>query len=50
MTDDRACVVFDEHLTDYNFGQSHPMAPVRIELTMDLARELGVEQAREHRL
>ncbi|WP_235833667.1 acetoin utilization protein AcuC [Aeromicrobium chenweiae] len=39
---DRACVVFDEHLTEYNFGQSHPMAPVRIELTMDLARELGI--------
>ncbi|MCW2789829.1 MAG: acetoin utilization protein AcuC [Aeromicrobium sp.] len=42
MTDGRACVVFDEHLTQYNFGQAHPMAPVRIELTMDLARELGV--------
>lgn len=40
--DDRACVVFDEHLTDYNFGQTHPMAPVRVELTMDLARELGI--------
>lgn len=39
---DRACVVFDEQLTTYNFGQSHPMAPVRIELTMDLARELGI--------
>lgn len=38
----RACVVFDEHLTRYNFGQSHPMAPVRIELTMDLAGELGI--------
>lgn len=39
---DRACVVFDEHLTHYNFGQSHPMAPVRIELTMELADELGI--------
>lgn len=38
----RACVVFDDHLTDYNFGQAHPMAPVRIELTMQLARELGI--------
>lgn len=39
---DRACVVFDEQLTTYNFGQSHPMAPVRIELTMQLAGELGI--------
>lgn len=39
---DRACVVFDKQLTEYNFGQSHPMAPVRIELTMDLATELGI--------
>ncbi len=31
---ERACVVFDERLTSYNFGPSHPMAPVRIELTM----------------
>ncbi|MET0931949.1 MAG: acetoin utilization protein AcuC [Aeromicrobium sp.] len=41
----RAALVFDEHLTEYNFGDSHPMAPVRIELTMDLARELGVVDA-----
>ena len=39
---DRACVVFDEQLTSYDFGPSHPMAPVRIDLTMALAREMGV--------
>jgi acetoin utilization protein AcuC len=39
---DRATLVFDEHLTQYNFGESHPMAPVRIELTMELADELGI--------
>jgi acetoin utilization protein AcuC len=39
---DRACVVFDEQLTTYDFGPSHPMAPVRIELTMQLAGELGI--------
>ncbi|MGI9085667.1 MAG: acetoin utilization protein AcuC [Aeromicrobium sp.] len=39
---DRACLVFDDRLTGYNFGQAHPMAPVRVELTMQLARELGV--------
>lgn len=38
----RACVVFDDHLTDYDFGPSHPMAPIRVKLTMQLARELGV--------
>ncbi|EFQ83308.1 histone deacetylase family [Aeromicrobium marinum DSM 15272] len=39
---DRACVVFDEQLTSYDFGASHPMAPVRVDLTMRLARDLGV--------
>lgn len=39
---DRATLVFDDRLTGYNFGQSHPMAPVRVELTMQLARELGI--------
>src|SRR5699024_8052060 len=38
----RACVVYDERLTAYNFGPSHPMAPIRIQLTMELARALGV--------
>jgi len=36
------CVVFDETLTDYDFGPAHPMNPVRVDLTMRLARELGV--------
>ncbi|MGJ9413298.1 acetoin utilization protein AcuC [Aeromicrobium sp. CF4.19] len=39
---ERACLVFDDRLTAYNFGQTHPMAPVRVELTMALARGLGV--------
>ncbi|MGH3496592.1 MAG: acetoin utilization protein AcuC [Nocardioidaceae bacterium] len=37
-----ACVVFDDELTEYDFGPSHPMAPLRVDLTMRLARELGV--------
>ena len=37
-----ATVVFDESLTSYNFGDGHPMSPVRVDLTMRLARELGV--------
>jgi acetoin utilization protein AcuC len=36
------CLVFDERLTGYNFGAAHPMAPVRVDLTMVLAGELGV--------
>lgn len=44
---DRACIVFDESLTQYNFGPSHPMAPVRIELTMQLADELGITDGLE---
>ena len=37
-----ACVVFDPTLTDYDFGPTHPMTPVRVDLTMLLAQELGV--------
>ena len=35
-------VVWDDALAAYNFGPGHPFAPVRIELTMALARGLGV--------
>ena len=35
-------VVFDPSLTAYDFGPTHPMAPVRVDLTMRLAEELGV--------
>jgi acetoin utilization protein AcuC len=35
-------VVFDKTLTEYNFGPSHPMSPLRVDLTMRLATELGV--------
>jgi acetoin utilization protein AcuC len=35
-------VVFDETLTAYDFGPAHPMNPVRVDLTMRLARDLGV--------
>ncbi|GAA5074926.1 acetoin utilization protein AcuC [Thermocatellispora tengchongensis] len=35
-------VVWDDELTSYDFGPGHPLVPVRVELTMALARELGV--------
>lgn len=37
-----ATVVFDASLTEYDFGPSHPMSPLRIDLTMRLADEIGV--------
>ena len=40
--DGTASVVFDPTLTQYNFGPQHPLAPVRVDLTMRLAEELGV--------
>ena len=35
-------VVWDDALTGYDFGPGHPLAPVRLELTIALARALGV--------
>ncbi|MFZ0323412.1 MAG: acetoin utilization protein AcuC [Actinomycetes bacterium] len=38
----RTRVVWDDSLLGYDFGPLHPMAPVRLDLTMRLARDLGV--------
>ena len=35
-------VAWDERLTDYHFGPGHPMAPLRVELTMRPAHEFGL--------
>jgi len=35
-------VAWDDALTHYDFGPGHPLAPVRVALTMALAAELGV--------
>jgi len=35
-------VFWDERLLAYDFGSTHPLNPVRVELTMDLSRRLGV--------
>ena len=40
--DGTASVVFDPTLTQYNFGPQHPLAPVRVDLTIRLAEELDV--------
>ena len=34
-------VVWAPELLGYDFGVGHPMAPLRLELTMELARVLG---------
>jgi acetoin utilization protein AcuC len=38
-------VAWDDALTQYDFGPGHPLAPVRVTLTMALARSLGVLSA-----
>jgi acetoin utilization protein AcuC len=40
-------VVWDEALAAYDFGPEHPLRPARVQLTVALARSLGLlEQAR----
>ncbi len=39
---DSVLVLWDEALLGYNLGRDHPLHPVRLELTVALARELGV--------
>jgi acetoin utilization protein AcuC len=41
----RLQVAWDERLAEYDFGPDHPLAPVRVELTIALARALGVLDA-----
>ena len=43
-------LVWDEALTKYDFGPGHPLAPVRVELTIALARQFGVLGRPEVRL
>lgn len=44
MDDPRQAVhiAWDDSLTGYDFGHGHPMNPLRLDLTIRLARELGV--------
>jgi acetoin utilization protein AcuC len=35
-------IVWDDDFAAYDFGDDHPLAPVRVELTMSLARTLGI--------
>lgn len=38
----RSCLVHDASLTAYNLGPSHPLNPIRVELTVQLAESVGV--------
>jgi acetoin utilization protein AcuC len=38
-------VAWNDRLASYDFGPGHPLAPIRIELTIELARMLGVLDA-----
>ncbi|MCI2419803.1 acetoin utilization protein AcuC [Saccharopolyspora sp. K220] len=38
----QCAVVWDESVLDYDLGGHHPLHPIRLELTMRLARSLGV--------
>jgi acetoin utilization protein AcuC len=38
----QALVVWDDALTAYDFGPTHPMTPIRLDLTARLCRELGL--------
>ena len=38
-------VAWDDRLTRYDFGPAHPLAPIRVELTVELARAFGVLHA-----
>ena len=40
------CVPWDEALVAYDFGPDHPLNPLRVDLTMRLAREV-MEKAPE---
>src|SRR5258708_17584496 len=34
--------MWDPALIGYDFGRGHPLAPIRVDLTMRLAREFGI--------
>ena len=42
-------VAWDDRLAGYDFGAGHPMPPVRLELTIELARAFGLFAAAGYR-
>ncbi|MFI0901716.1 acetoin utilization protein AcuC [Streptomyces sp. NPDC020983] len=41
----RALLMWDERVTGYDFGPGHPMDPVRLTLTRELVRAVGLDRA-----
>jgi acetoin utilization protein AcuC len=41
-TPSQAVVIWDEALTTYDFGPSHPMTPIRLDLTARLCQDFGL--------
>ncbi|HET6856923.1 MAG TPA: acetoin utilization protein AcuC [Streptomyces sp.] len=41
----RALLMWDDAVTGYDFGENHPMDPVRLDLTMGLVRAYGLDRA-----
>lgn len=39
---ERLAVVWDDRFPEYDFGPGHPLAPIRVELAMRLARDFGL--------
>ncbi len=39
---DRVAVIADPSLSAYNFGQGHPMAPIRVQLALRMAGDFGL--------
>ena len=37
-------IIWDDELTSYDPGPGHPLRPIRLDLTVDLARRLGVSK------
>jgi acetoin utilization protein AcuC len=35
-------VAWDKKLTSYDFGPGHPLAPIRVELAVELAQAFGL--------
>ena len=38
----RVALIWDEAVASYDFGSGHPLAPIRVELTVDLIRRTGL--------
>lgn len=41
---DRVALVWDDALAGYDLGPEHPLAPVRVELTVELVRAVGLHE------